>query len=620
MSSFSGSDADYDAIYFGSLPVLFSQVPGSVIAFKSDEWHESEDPDAAQISARRSKKFLAPSSSIADIVVPAIPALDFVKKTDEDSLHSGVQEVAIPEFLSMPVLKIPLDEGSAREREGCVVGVASGVRSGLVKLDGDWYRLKGCGNNDKGFLVQTHHSGTGTGHKEASWREIRGSAFRHTGLRELAMTARLDQLLSPCGILSCNKSIGLSLYDAPNQPFGNGIDFIPACVVEKTIGDRRFGTHVLAGIELILPYLIDFSAITAGSILSVIPPFRPRSEIRSDDGELASISTTAELITDYQMGTSLTCDESNGYGIFYPDLPRDSTILTSMLDSSRGLPEVSPQNKSSGDSGSSSDFFPQQWTREGPKEMTEEWKLRWTRECEHFQSLLIVIQSKRLKGREDSSNGAQNPPTSLSSPGTPTSNVLAYLFSRTGYDAGKILRGMHQHRVSWGTYQDAMCRVDLDQWHCNAHANNVVIIPEGTVTEPQQKHSLLSFLDLDMAYDDKTYVDVEKGTLGLSPTEFDRILWREYVNFMEVLVGGDATTGVPQVALSEISDRDPMFKVVRSTLYDTLCLSYIHAYKTGMECGDDGSTGHVAAFDPDMHAAAHSIMRLAIIVMADFYA
>lgn len=41
--------------------------------------------------------------------------------------------------------------------------VASGVRSALVKLEGNWYRLKGCGNNDDGFVVRHNKGGPGEG-------------------------------------------------------------------------------------------------------------------------------------------------------------------------------------------------------------------------------------------------------------------------------------------------------------------------------------------------------------------------------------------------------------------------------------------------------------------------
>ena len=46
----------------------------------------------------------------------------------------------------------------------------------MVKLNGRWYRLKGSGNNDEGFVVRT------TKAKDGDWRDIRGCAFEHTGV------------------------------------------------------------------------------------------------------------------------------------------------------------------------------------------------------------------------------------------------------------------------------------------------------------------------------------------------------------------------------------------------------------------------------------------------------
>lgn len=101
--------------------------------------------------------------------------------------------------------------------------------------------------------------------------------------------------------------------------------------------------------------------------------------------------------------------------------------------------------------------------------------------------------------------------------------------------------GLHQEHISWGTFQDAMCRRDLDEWHCNAHANNLVLLPEPsyplththshthTHTNPFQPSSqldkldtvesvtrstspmskyvpMLGFLDLDMAYQQEMFV------------------------------------------------------------------------------------------------------------------
>ena len=43
-------------------------------------------------------------------------------------------------------------------------------------------------------------------------------------------------------IVSCNTPVGLFMYDFPK-----------CCIVHKTLGDRRLGTHILAGLDLLLP-------------------------------------------------------------------------------------------------------------------------------------------------------------------------------------------------------------------------------------------------------------------------------------------------------------------------------------------------------------------------------
>ena len=59
------------------------------------------------------------------------------------------------------------------------------------------------------------------------------------------------------------------------------------------------------------------------------------------------------------------------------------------------------------------------------------------------------------------------------------------------------------------------------QLHCNAHNNNVVVVAPGLGPED----SYLAYLDLDMAFDDETYVDTWKtGTVGADPAEFDALL------------------------------------------------------------------------------------------------
>ncbi len=75
-----------------------------------------------------------------------------------------------------------------------------------------------------------------------------------------------------------------------------------------------------------------------------------------------------------------------------------------------------------------------------------------------------------------------------------------------------------------------MCNRDWDEWHCNAHSNNLVFVPTET--------SFLSFLDLDMAFSREAFVNFESGKVGLNDDEWEVLKTRECRNLMEVLVRG----------------------------------------------------------------------------------
>jgi hypothetical protein len=53
------------------------------------------------------------------------------------------------------------------------------------------------------------------------------------------MTSQLSRALEPMGIVSANAAVAYSLYE--EQPFPSIPDAQPACVIEKTVGDRRHG-------------------------------------------------------------------------------------------------------------------------------------------------------------------------------------------------------------------------------------------------------------------------------------------------------------------------------------------------------------------------------------------
>jgi hypothetical protein len=64
----------------------------------------------------------------------------------------------------------------------------SGKRSAIVEIQGELYRLKGCGNLDQGFPIEP------LGWPENA-SEVRGCQFRDTVFRELFMQTKLNQIL-----------------------------------------------------------------------------------------------------------------------------------------------------------------------------------------------------------------------------------------------------------------------------------------------------------------------------------------------------------------------------------------------------------------------------------------
>jgi hypothetical protein len=508
-------------LYFGSCRVALTRVQGTVTAFVASRWRE--DLDRERVAPR--------VSSDTDVVVPTMPVVDVVAVESGDADADVLSDSAVPAFLRQPVIKVPLESAPA-DSPLCV---ASGARSALVMLGTNhWYRIKGCGNFTEGFTVRVNAT-------KRPWRDIRGSAFRHTALRELYMTENLRTHMEAAGCVSVNTPVALCEYSGAAQlPLGAA--FPTASVIERTLGDRRFGTHVLAGLEVLLPLLCDVP--DAAQLLACFPPLRPGRD------SLGTLVTSAELAMDLMLG-----------GLEWPTLKRDASLFANMTRHAAVLTERAPLGPR-----------PMQWTRDGAKPMGHVWCGIWDATVEQLSVALRECPH----------------------------GVLAYLYNRCGYDAGCILRTMHAQRTSWGTYQDQMCNVEFDEWHCNAHANNLVLLPPGNGTR------FLGFLDLDMAFS-------ERSALGFSPGEFDRLLEREFLNLMQVLTGSDPSNGVPSLVEQQCTSlHSPLIKAAKSALYDTLLLGFLGGYH--------GTTSDVCAFDAKLHSAANLVLRLAVTVMADFIA
>eukprot|EP00286_Rhodomonas_abbreviata_P029820 CAMPEP_0181292106 /NCGR_PEP_ID=MMETSP1101-20121128/2328_1 /TAXON_ID=46948 /ORGANISM="Rhodomonas abbreviata, Strain Caron Lab Isolate" /LENGTH=565 /DNA_ID=CAMNT_0023396551 /DNA_START=135 /DNA_END=1832 /DNA_ORIENTATION=- len=557
-----------DELYFGSVPIAVSKAPGKSTRYIHSQWKLSYSDEDLSKTVARTEKYIRPGDEDAPpFVIPGIPAREIVSTGD-------LQQVSEPSLLSTPLIKVPVGSPDALN----VKGVASGVRSGLLKGPaGEWYRLKGCGNNDEGFIIRTTQAGTDT----PAWRDIRGSAFKHTALRECFMAQETIDFLEAEGFPCCNAPYAFFEYGEPLDLLGPERPL--ACIVEVTRGDRRLGTHVLAGLQLLLPALVTAAELPAaaarkGSSTGWFPPARPRQSEEEGGGAVP----TPDLMTDMMLAIEMGVE---GHGLTWPDVPRDETTLAFL--GACALPE------------SAADALPKQWTAEGSEDMDPRWEALWSSAKAQYNSAAALAAGRGM-------------------------SVLGYLYSRLGLDCGRILRRLHDKRVSWGTYQDDMCRRDFGEFHCNAHANNLVLLPPpSTGSAPQLElenraatasaGALVGLLDLDMAFDEASFVDIW-GSKGPMPrAEFDALLRKEHVNFLEVLAGGDASSGVPMVGQRTLSEMPREVVELQGALTDSLVLGYLRGYT--------GEARYPAVeVDEALHAGARAAMEMAVIVMADFIA
>ena len=595
----------HEAIYIGSERVSISHVPGVVEPFTPTSWHVDFSEEGLKETARLSSRLTAPDSMRgADVVVPAVPSRRLKKRDAGAHCPSTPLLHEWPFPLHSPLLKVK------RELPSVSVAVASGARSCLLRgADGRWYRLKGAGNRDQGVIVR---------HNQGGWRDLRGVAFDNTSLQELFWTERLRGRLEPQGLVCANRPLGRYLYDHPNAPFGLTRSLRPVCIVMATEGDRRLGTHVLAGLALLLPKLLrceermqsggaehpsEPCSLGPHSLAQSFPPLRP------DPSKV----TTAQLCSDYMLARELAwagVGEADTHGLEWPDLPREpgtcfatyADVTTTATVVVGPLGEVGKAELRKGElnphAPDPTEPPPVQWSAEGSAPMAEEWLPRWCEACVQLDAALRGVSEPQL--------------------------ALPYLYARLGHECGRFLRSLHAEGVSWGTYQDAMCHDS--QWHCNAHSNNFVLLPRGW--EPDETtsehaaailsaHPLLTYLDLDMAFDLETYVDLQTSAVddGLQPdaraasaaTRHAQLLEREAVNLCEVLAGGDASSGVPNVASKEVEAQPQSARIASTALHDVLVSAYLRAYNEG---------DSTVAFVPALEACAHALMQLAIIVMA----
>jgi hypothetical protein len=203
-------------------------------------------------------------------------------------------------------------------------------------------------------------------------------------------------------------------YTAAAQlPLGPSVPV--TCIVERTLGDRRLGSHVLAGLELLFPLILNASAVDTAAVLAAFPGPRPR------DGD-APVPTT-EFFADHVLAASFDWMGVSGLefyrptsGLSFSDVARDASTLANLCTASAASAAI----RAAETAPSASAPPPQQFTNQdcSPtlRDMPSSWSSLWARCCDEFSVAITRIPPGR--------------------------SLLAYLFSRLGADTGTCIRGM----------------------------------------------------------------------------------------------------------------------------------------------------------------------------------
>ena len=93
---------------------------------------------------------------------------------------------------------------------------------------------------------------------------------------------------------------------------------------------------------------------------------------------------------------------------------------------------------------------------------------------------------------------------------------LIDIYVRIGYEVSRVKKCLQVAHINWGSYLDR----GFD-YHCNAHSNNLVILPQGN-------DSLLAPLDFDLAFTKEKMMIIykEAPTFG----KVDESYWNNYIN------------------------------------------------------------------------------------------
>ena len=452
--------------------------------------------------------------------------------------------------------------------------IISGHRSALIKdpKTGIFYRLKGCGNDERGFNIQK---------TEGVMVEIvtRGSQYDSTCFRELFYSEKVDENLKKINIRCANLPVGFWKYgkdlhilpkenikkeDIPNLE--NQMPEVDKyCGIFHTLGDKRLRTHLLCGLEKILEKIATLCVskqLINEELLNEIKKIFPATRLPDKIETFKTIKFFGPLNTTIDEWVKKPVYEQKHY---------DAIISVDQLKK-----EIN-ENKNL-------KIFIDQ---------TENYDEIYNLLSENLSEKHKLMTKKIIENmKKEQANGKK------------FFSTLLNIYIRIGYEVGKIKRLMQDANINWGSYIDRG-----SSYHCNAHSNNLVVLPQGN-------DSLLSPLDLDLAFSKEKMIIINKDcpTYGQQDLSYwDNYINAEFVDLSLNLCGAEDYNF--QFEKNKNKNPDSLESKTKNAIRFLLCDCMLENYMKGYDKLDSKDVISIKELKEDNFF--HDIVKLALVVTAE---
>lgn len=554
-------------LYFGDKYGFLYPCTGVFRSYKKEYIHQD---DINKESISETLKYSDDCSYIKpeykDHYIPVVPETNIHFKNENLKDDENEKNDTI---LSQPLIKAK----EIKDYPGykCII---SGHRSALIKdpKTGIFYRLKGCGNDELGFNIQK---------TEGVIVEIvtRGSQYDSTCFRELFYSEKVDENLKKINIRCANLPVGFWKYgkdlhilpkenikkeDIPNLE--NQMPEVDKyCGIFHTLGDKRLRTHLLCGLEKILEKIATLCVskqLINEELLNEIKKIFPATRLPDKIETFKTIKFFGPLNTTIDEWVKKPVYEQKHY---------DAIISVDQLKK-----EIN-ENKNL-------KIFIDQ---------TENYDEIYNLLSENLSEKHKLMTKKIIENmKKEQANGKK------------FFSTLLNIYIRIGYEVGKIKRLMQDANINWGSYIDRG-----SSYHCNAHSNNLVVLPQGN-------DSLLSPLDLDLAFSKEKMIIINKDcpTYGQQDLSYwDNYINAEFVDLSLNLCGAEDYNF--QFEKNKNKNPDSLESKTKNAIRFLLCDCMLENYMKGYDKLDSKDVISIKELKEDNFF--HDIVKLALVVTAE---